>query len=232
MVKSTVRSPDDEPVLPAPNAPRVLREAAINETRRMLILDAARSAFFELGLEGASLREIAKRAGYTPGALYSYFGSREEIYAALLGESLQRLKQCVDDATPAGGVAATDERAALVALLRARAIAFFGFYRDHPQDMDLGFYLFNGARPRGLTPELNQQLNGRLQAALLPIQELLVQLGLNEAEAVIETSAIFAHIVGLLMLNNTGRIRLFGQNAHDLLVRYLDPLSARFAGPA
>jgi AcrR family transcriptional regulator len=231
MVKSTAPSPAAAAVAPAPNAPRVLREAVINEARRTLILDAARSAFFELGLDGASLREIAKRAGYTPGALYSYFGSREEIYAALLGESLQRLKQCVDDATLASSAAMADERVALIALLRARAMAFFNFYRDHPQDMDLGFYLFNGARPRGLTPELNQQLNGRLQATLRPIQELLVRLGKNEAEAVIETTAIFAHVVGLLMLNNTGRIRLFGQNAHDLLVRYLDQLSARLADP-
>jgi hypothetical protein len=98
--------------------------------------------------------------------------------------------------------------------------------------MDLGFYLFNGARPRGLTPELNQQLNGQLQATLQPIQDVLVRLGVNEAEAVIETTAIFAHTVGLLMLNNTGRIRLFGQNAQDLLERYLEPLSARFAGAA
>jgi AcrR family transcriptional regulator len=34
------------------------------------------------------MREIARRAGYTPGAIYSYFASREEVYAALLGESL------------------------------------------------------------------------------------------------------------------------------------------------
>ena len=50
---------------------RVVRESALNQARRTLILDAARSAFFELGLDGASLREIAKRAGYTPGAIYS-----------------------------------------------------------------------------------------------------------------------------------------------------------------
>lgn len=231
MVKSTAGSPDDAPAQAAPSGPRVLREAVINEARRTLILDAARSAFLELGLDGASLREIAKRAGYTPGALYSYFGSREEIYAALLGESLLRLQRRVDDATPANSASATDERAVLIALLRARAKAFFDFYREHPQDMDLGFYLFNGARPRGLTPELNQRLNGRLQATLQPIQDVLVRLGLNEAEAVIETTAIFAHTVGLLMLNNTGRIRLFGQNAQALMARYLDALSARLASP-
>lgn len=232
MVTSTVGSSDDAPAQAAPSAPRVLREAVINETRRMLILDAARSAFLELGLDGAGLREIAKRAGYTPGALYSYFGSREEIYAALLGESLLRLQRRVDDATPADSAPATDERAALIALLRARVMAFFDFYREHPQDMDLGFYLFNGARPRGLTPELNRQLNGRLQATLLPIQDLLVRLGLNEAEALIETTAIFAHVTGVLMLRNTGRIRLFGQDAQALMARHLDQLSARLEARA
>lgn len=214
-------------------APRVLRETALNEARRALILDAARSAFLELGLDGASLREIAKRAGYTPGALYSHFGSREDIYAALLGESLLRLKQCVDAAAAAVvDSAGTDARPAMLGGLRAVAMAFFAYYRDHPQDMDLGFYLFNGARPRGLTPELNQQLNDRLRSALQPIQRLLLRLGLCEKEALIETTAIFAHVVGVLMLHNTGRIRLFEQDAHDLMTRYLDQLSTRLAAGA
>ena len=76
----------------------MVRESALNQARRTLILDAARSAFFELGLDGASLREIAKRAGYTPGAIYSYFANLEEIYGALLGESLQRLNQVIEAA--------------------------------------------------------------------------------------------------------------------------------------
>ncbi len=203
-------------------APRALRETALNEVRRTLILDAARSAFLELGLDGASLREIARRAGYTPGAIYSYFASREDIYAALLGESLLRLRRCVDDAMPSGSAEAS-------ALLRSGVMAFFTFYRDNPQDMDLGFYLFNGVRPRGLTPELNQLLNDRLRTALQPMQQMLVRLGLTDEDAVIETTAIFAHVVGLLMLNNTGRIRLFRQNAQELLARYLDQMTARLA---
>lgn len=227
MAKSTGKSAGDAAGASAPVAPRTLRETAINEARRSLILDAARSAFLELGLDGASLREIAKRAGYTPGAIYSYFSSREDIYAALLGESLERLKQCVDGAAAADKAAGTGAPAAASTLLRARALAFFTFYRDHPQDMDLGFYLFNGARPRGLTPELNQQLNGQLLATLQPMQAMLATLGLPPAEAEAETTAIFAHAVGLLMLNNTGRIRLFRQDALALFERYLDALQAR-----
>jgi len=200
---------------------RVVRESTLNQARRTLILDAARSAFFELGLDGASLREIAKRAGYTPGAIYSYFANLEEIYGALLGESLQRLNQAVDSAKTRGTSSSTIE------LLRAKAEAFYVYYRDNPKELDLGFYLFDGMQPRGLTPELNQEFNSQLMAALKPVQVQLEVLGLSAEEAVLETSAVFAHIVGVLILNNTGRIRLFKQNPDSLFERYMESLLQR-----
>lgn len=200
---------------------RLARESTLNQARRMLILDAARSAFFELGLDGASLREIAKRAGYTPGAIYSYFANLEEIYGALLGESLQRLNQAVAAAS------GCDASSPAVGVLRAKAEAFYVFYRDNPKELDLGFYLFDGMKPRGLTPELNQALNDQLMAALRPVQRQLEILGLGAGAAVIETTAVFAQIVGILVLNNTGRIRLFKQNPDALFARYMDSLIHR-----
>lgn len=204
---------------------RALRESTLNQARRSLILDAARSAFFELGLDGASLREIAKRAGYTPGAIYSYFANLEEIYGALLGESLQRLNQVVEAAK---GCAASSSAGDL---LRAKAEAFYVFYRDNPKELDLGFYLFDGMKPRGLTPELNHELNEQLMAALRPVQLQLEALGLNTEEAIVETSAVFAHVVGILVLNNTGRIRLFRQNPDTLFERYMDSLLRHLPPP-
>lgn len=203
------------------------RQQAVADVRRALVLDAARSAFFELGLDGASLREIAKRAGYTPGAIYSYFASKEEVYAALLGESLERLNTCV-----AAGLGRPDAPAE--ERLRAAAQAFHGFYGENPRDLDLGFYLFHGMQPRGLTPALNERLNTRLRDALAPMQQALQALGLDEAEARGETTSLFAHSVGLLLLSHTGRIRMFGQASQALFDRYLDALVARTpaAGPA
>jgi AcrR family transcriptional regulator len=193
----------------------------LNQTRRALILDAARAAFFELGLDGASLREIAKRAGYTPGAIYSYFANLEEIYGALLGESLERLNAVVE--------AAESDSSLPLDLLRVKARAFYTFYRDNPRELDLGFYLFDGMKPRGLTSELNLKLNERLMAALQPVQAQLSALGLGAEAAVSETTGVFAHIVGVLVLHNTGRIRLFEQNPDTLFERYLDALSERLA---
>ncbi len=210
-------------------AHRVARKQAVTEVRRSLVLDAARSAFLELGLQGASLREIAKRAGYTPGAIYSYFANKEEVYGALLGESLERLNASVELAQPhavAGQSAAARMRLAQNTL-RAKATAFFDFYRESPRDLDLGFYLFHGMQPRGLTPALNVQLNARLKDALAPSQSALAALGCNAADAQTEVTALFAHTVGLLLLSHTGRIRMFRQESQVLFERYVDALLAR-----
>ena len=116
--------------------------------------------------------------------------------------------------------------------LRAKATAFFEFYRESPRDLDLGFYLFHGMQPRGLTPALNEQLNARLRDALAPTQQALAALGLDEDDAQAEVTALFAHIVGLLLLSHTGRIRMFRQQSQALFDRYLDELTARASGPA
>jgi AcrR family transcriptional regulator len=221
----------DSPMADAHSHARSVRKQAVTEVRRSLVLEAARSAFIELGLEGASLREIAKRAGYTPGAIYSYFASKEEVYGALLGESLERLNAQVSAAEPVPVVSrsAAAQRLALQAAVRAQAMAFFDFYRDSPRDLDLGFYLFHGMQPRGLTPALNKQLNARLHDALAPVQSGLVALGLGVTKARCEVAALFAHIVGLLLLSHTGRIRMFHQDPAALFERYLAALLERAA---
>jgi AcrR family transcriptional regulator len=208
---------------------RDARQRAVADLRRSHILAAAHSAFFELGFEGAGMREIAKRAGYTAGALYSYFANKEEIYGALLGESLERLNERVHGAQPTAprAAATTRVKANLEAELRAKAGAFFDFYRENSRDLDLGFYLFQGMKPRGLTPELNKRLNARLRDALLPAQRALAALGCDTKEAQAEITALFAYIVGVLVLTHTGRIRMFGQIPQALFDRYVDAIIAR-----
>ncbi len=201
---------------------RLQRQQAQNDSRRAGVLDAARAVFERLGIEGASIREIAKQAGYTPGAIYSYFDSKEAIYGALLAESLERLNAAVDAAAAA--------RALVLApadMLDATATAWFGFYAANPRDLDLGFYLVQGMRPRGLTVDLNERLNDRLHDALRPCEAALQAMGLGPEEALRENTALFAHGVGLLLLQHTGRIRMFGQDATLLFENYLIALVER-----
>ena len=199
--------------------PRRQRHRALADVRRELVLDAARSAFFDLGMEKTSIREIAHRAGYTPGAIYSYFRSKEELYGTLLNESLDRLNARVQEAS--------DKSASGSARARAAAAAFFDFYRENPRDLDLGFYLFQGMQPRGLTPALNQRLNARLRNALQPTQDALQHMGMSAQQALKEVTALFAHTVGLLVLSHTGRIRMFRQASQDLFNTYLAQLIER-----
>src|ERR1051325_4468404 len=74
------------------------RQKAVSELKRGLILDAARKVFESEGLDGASLRAIATRAGYTPAALYFHFDSKEAIYAEVLRQSLASLGEAVSAA--------------------------------------------------------------------------------------------------------------------------------------
>ena len=112
-------------------------------------------------------------------------------------------------------------------MLKARALAWFDFYAAHPRELDLGFYLVQGLAPRGLDSELDRQLNRRLEEALAPVARALGELGLDAASALRENTALFAHGLGLLLLQHTGRIRMFGQDPAALFVQYLDHLLLR-----
>ena len=53
------------------------------KTTLELIHNAAKAEFMEKGFREASLRNIAKSAGVTTGALYGYYGSKEELFKEL-----------------------------------------------------------------------------------------------------------------------------------------------------
>ncbi|MEZ5785370.1 MAG: helix-turn-helix domain-containing protein [Xanthobacteraceae bacterium] len=199
---------------------RAGRTQAVSDLKRGLILDAARKVFDKVGLEGASLRAIAAEAGYTPAALYFHFDSKEAIYAEALQASLEHLKHVIDQAVACAG----DPRERL----RAAALAFFGFYAENPQDLDLGFYLFRGGmKPKGLGRKRNDELNASLAASLRPVANAAQALGASEDDANLLMVEIFAHAAGLLLLTHTGRIRMFGFSAAALMTRFVEEKIAR-----
>lgn len=54
------------------------REAQVNR-----ILEAARTCFVQSGFRGASMHDICREAGMSPGALYRYFPSKEALIEAI-----------------------------------------------------------------------------------------------------------------------------------------------------
>lgn len=199
------------------------RRQAVSEHKRGLILEAARAVFEADGLEGASVRAIAARAGYTPAALYFHFDSKEAIYAEVLRGSLASLRRAV--------AAAVAAEANPTARFRVAALAFFRFYAENPRDLDLGFYLFRGGLKRaGLGSARDEELNLELAAALSPITEAARALGASREPADLVTVDVFAHATGLLLLLHTGRIRMFDASAEALMESYVRERIDRLQG--
>jgi AcrR family transcriptional regulator len=75
-------------------AETLTRREKQQQTRQQL-LRAAAEVFGERGLEGASIDEVAQKAGYTKGAFYANFKSKEELFLVMLderfAEELERL---------------------------------------------------------------------------------------------------------------------------------------------
>lgn len=65
-------------------------------TRRDL-LEAAARVYGERGLSGASLEQVASEAGYTKGAVYANFASRDELLLALLDDRFAERLAALDE---------------------------------------------------------------------------------------------------------------------------------------
>ncbi|CDO29810.1 TetR/AcrR family transcriptional regulator [Mycolicibacterium porcinum] len=64
-------------------AERWTKQRRLEHTRNVL-LDAAEEVFARKGFEGAALEDIAEVGGYTRGAIYSHFGSKAELFLAVV----------------------------------------------------------------------------------------------------------------------------------------------------
>jgi AcrR family transcriptional regulator len=63
--------------------------------RRRQLLDAAMEVFVARGYHAAAMDEIADRAGVSKPVLYQHFPGKQELYLALLDESVDRLIEAV-----------------------------------------------------------------------------------------------------------------------------------------
>jgi AcrR family transcriptional regulator len=76
---------------PPPDAGKGLGTSSIASERGgtvTRVLDAAESVFAESGFAGASVRDIASRAGLNAASLYNYYPGKQELYEAVLDRAL------------------------------------------------------------------------------------------------------------------------------------------------
>lgn len=180
------------------------RRQALQDFKRASIIEAAKRIFTEQGLEAASIRTIAREAGYTSGAIYGYFPSKEAIYASILRDSGEELHAVVARAT------SPDPREAL----RNKITAMYRFYRQRPRDLELSLYLARGIGPKGLTPELNRELNTLLIEVLRLIGDEIRRI-CPDVQQVVVTNAvasIYSFISGTVVLFETKRLKTLSAN--------------------
>lgn len=70
---------------------REIRHQQARDATRRAILDAALELFVAHGYPQVSLRNIAAKVEYSPGAIYTYFPSKDEIFLALAEEGFRLL---------------------------------------------------------------------------------------------------------------------------------------------
>jgi TetR/AcrR family acrAB operon transcriptional repressor len=73
------------------------------EQTRQALLKAALSIFSQKGYASTTLEDIAQEAGVTRGAIYWHFGSKAELYSALLEKYSTRASDIVQAEVAAGG---------------------------------------------------------------------------------------------------------------------------------
>jgi AcrR family transcriptional regulator len=183
---------------------------AIREAKRDRLLNAARDEFIAEGLEGATMRGIAVRAGCTTGAIYPLFDSKEAIYAALLQQSLSHLDTAVADAVARPG----EPRAKVEAACRS----FLDYYLQHRFEVNLGLYAFRGIKRQGVGKRADVALNRLLWRVLQRIADPLAEArGVSAAEARPLVALLFSQMIGALVLQIAGRLGPLQVDAEELL---------------
>lgn len=96
-------------VMTTPPAP--MRRTPRSQVRQRLI-DAAADVFVEMGYADATLEQIAVTAGFTKGAIYSNFGGKQDLFAAILQtrSDSERERLLVHAGDDPGDVASTAAR--------------------------------------------------------------------------------------------------------------------------
>ncbi|MEQ8327706.1 MAG: helix-turn-helix domain-containing protein [Parvibaculum sp.] len=190
------------------------RRADLRDHKRKSILAAARRVCDEAGPEALTIRAVASEAGYAPGAVYSYFAGIDELAIALTAEELGHLARRMREAAEkANGPAAALEAAALEAL---KATA------GNAPHVRLAGRLMSAD---GLPSELDRSVTGRVIAILETLgRPLRAATGLKGEAAHREILCLAALLIGLRVLDASGRLAPLGFSAESLLAHRLAAL--------
>ena len=73
----------------------IIMPQVLKQEYRDLILKSALDEFFNHGYNDASMRNIAKNANMTVGNLYHYYKDKEDLFSALVSDTIWALNQTI-----------------------------------------------------------------------------------------------------------------------------------------
>ena len=145
---------------------RLTRAERKAETRSAL-LEAAATVFARRGMQQASIDEVAEHAGFTKGAVYAHFKSKEELFLAMLDDRFARHAEEIDDLLASD--ADPEDQA------RAGAANFIDLISSDPEWERL-FFEFSAYAAR------NENFRRQLVARRRQLQERMAELFRRRAE--------------------------------------------------
>jgi len=176
----------------APNPSDDGTPAAVTKGQRTVarVLDAAEGLFAERGFEGASLREIARRAGIQQPGLYNYFESKQSLYTAVLDRALQPMSRAI-----ASQLEAASDPGAMPAALPA---VMTDILLEHPKMAALFQRALQGD-PESLGNRLVMDWLDRLFAEGLAALERAGAGSLDRVDLALQTIAMFNLTTGFFL---------------------------------
>ena len=124
---------------------------------RARLLEAAGQVFARRGFHAATVDEVAEAAGYTKGAVYANFATKEELFLALLDQRVTAQLQQVE------ALSAIDSSEQLLAALRGRTEQEFAAARDFGVLMvEFSLYAMRNPAAQAELARRYRQLRGRL----------------------------------------------------------------------
>lgn len=76
--------------------PPKVKTDAEKQALRTLIIDAARELFVSQGVEAVTMREVAKRIGYSATSIYLYFSDKEQLLRAVVDADVLKLASALN----------------------------------------------------------------------------------------------------------------------------------------